>query len=164
MQTSTTSTTDTSSPRYLAPGFVTRRIMNPLVAVATRRGVGLAGSRVLTVQGRTSGLPRQTVVNLLELDGQRYLVAPRGTTEWVRNLRVAGEASLRVGRRTESVTAVELEDAAKVLVLREYLRRWGWEVGAFFEGISADSTDGELAAIAPDFPVFRLVALLGPRA
>jgi deazaflavin-dependent oxidoreductase (nitroreductase family) len=161
--TDTNDTTDTASQRYVEPGFVTRRIMNPLVAFATRRGVGLAGSRLLTVRGRTSGLLRQTVVNVLELDGERYLVAPRGTTEWVRNLRVAGEASLRVGRRTEPVAAVELEDGVKVPVLREYLRRWGWEVGAFFEGISAASTDEELTRIAPDFPVFRLAAPGAPQ-
>ncbi len=147
-----------SQQRYEAPGVLTRRIMNPLVAFTTRRGLGLAGSRVLTVRGRTSGLPRQTVVNLLSLDGERYLVAPRGETEWVRNLRAAGKASLRVGRRIEQVTAVELDDAPKGPVLREYLRRWGWEVGAFFDGISTDSSDEELAAIAPGFPVFRLIA------
>lgn len=145
-----------AADRYVAPGPFTRRVMNPLVAALTRRGLSLAGSRVLTVRGRRSGQPRSTVVNVLELDGERYLVAPRGQAQWVRNLRAAGRATLQVGRRVEEVVATELDDEAKLPVLREYLRRWKWEVGAFFEGLSADSTDEELRAAAPGFPAFRL--------
>ena len=90
------------------------------------------------------------------MEGERFLVAPRGHTQWTRNLRAAATAELRVGRRVEVVTAMELPDAQKVPVLREYLRRWSWEVGKFFEGIDKGSTDAELAAIAPDFPVFEV--------
>ena len=93
---------------------------------------------------------------LLDLDGTHYLVAPRGTTEWVRNLRAAGEGELRLGRRVEAFRAEELADADKMPVLRAYLRRWGWEVGQFFEGVTKDATDAELAAIAPGFPVFAV--------
>jgi deazaflavin-dependent oxidoreductase (nitroreductase family) len=114
------------------------------------------GSRVLSVRGRKSGLPRETVVNLLDLDQRRFLVAPRGHTQWARNLRAAGTAQLRVGRRVETITASELPDADKLPVLREYLRRWGWEVGQFFEGLDKSSSDADLAAVAPDFPVFAL--------
>ncbi|NUS91902.1 MAG: nitroreductase, partial [Nocardia sp.] len=100
-----------------------------------------------------------TMVNLMTAaDGQRYLVAPRGHTQWVRNLRVAGSGELRLGRRTEEFTAIEVRDVDKVPLLRRYLERWGWEVGRFFEGITKDSTDAELAAIAPGFPVFRIEA------
>jgi len=99
---------------------------------------------------------RTTVVNLLDVDGQRYLVAPRGTTQWVRNIRAAGEAQLRVGRKVEDVRVEELDDDAKTPVLHAYLDRWAWEVGQFFEGVSKHPTDDELAAIAPGFPVFRL--------
>jgi deazaflavin-dependent oxidoreductase (nitroreductase family) len=145
-----------TAARYVAPGWFTRRVFNPGVALLTRLGLGLAGSRVLTVRGRTTGEPRRTVVNLLAVDGERHLVAPRGTTQWVRNLRAAGEGSLSVGRRTERFTAVELADDDKGPVLRAYLDRWGWEVGQFFEGVTKDSTDEDLARIAPGFPVFRL--------
>ncbi|MDD7931704.1 nitroreductase/quinone reductase family protein [Actinomycetospora straminea] len=130
--------------------------MNPLVAGLTRLGLPLAGSAVLGVRGRTSGEVRTTPVNPLTFEGTRYLVAARGTTQWVRNLRVAGEARLTVGRRTETVRATELPDAAKVPVLRAYLRAWAWEVGAFFEGVGADASDEELAAIAPRHPVFAI--------
>ena len=144
--------------RYLAPGAITRRVMNPSVAWLTRRGLSLWGSRVLAVRGRSSGEVRTTPVNVLELDGERYLVSPRGQTQWVRNLRAAGAGELQVGRRREAFTAVELADADKPAVLRPYLRRWAFEVGAFFEGVGAGSSDAELAAASPRHPVFRLSA------
>jgi deazaflavin-dependent oxidoreductase (nitroreductase family) len=126
------------------------------VGFFTRRGLSLMGSRVLSVRGRRSGELRTTVVNLLVMDDGRFLVAPRGHTQWTRNLRAATNAELRVGRRVEVITAEELPDDQKVPVLREYLHRWAWEVGKFFEGIDSSSTDAELAAIAPDFPVFAV--------
>ena len=148
-----------ASTRYITPGWFDRRVFNPLVAFFTKRGLSLMGSRVLSVVGRRSGVRRSTVVNLLSMEGERFLVAPRGHTQWTRNLRAAATAELRVGRRVEVITAEELPDAQKVPVLREYLRHWGWEVGKFFEGIDKGSTDAELAAIAPDFPVFEVCAI-----
>ncbi len=147
---------DTSTTRYIAPGWFTRTVFNPAVAFLTRHGVSLAGSRVLTVAGRRSGEPRSTVLNVVTLDGERYLVAPRGQTAWVKNIRASGTATLRVGRRIEPITVTELADADKLPVLRAYLVKWGWEVGQFFKGINKDSDDEALAAIAPGFPVFRV--------
>jgi deazaflavin-dependent oxidoreductase (nitroreductase family) len=141
---------------YQQPGWFTRRAFNPLVAFLTRRGVSIAGSRVLEVRGRKSGALRRTPVNLLTYDGQRYLVAPRGHTQWVRNLRAGPEGRLLVGGRSESFSAVELADDEKAPVLRAYLKRWKWEVGAFFAGVGADAGEQELARIAPDHPVFRI--------
>ena len=143
--------------RYLAPNRIDRAF-NRLVAALTNRGISVAGSRVLTVPGRRSGEPRSTVVNVLDVDGDRYLVAPRGETQWVRNLRAAASASLRVGRRVEEAAAVELDDDEKLPVLRAYLERWAWEVGRFFEGLDAESDDEALRAAAPGFPAFRLDA------
>ncbi|MEU4371937.1 nitroreductase family deazaflavin-dependent oxidoreductase [Pseudonocardia alni] len=152
-------TNQRSQIHYLAPGRITRRVMNPLVAGLTRLGLPLAGAAVLGVRGRRSGEVRTTPVNPLRHDGARYLVAARGETQWVRNLRVAGEAELTVGRRTERVAATELtEPAAVVPVLREYLRRWAWEVGTFFDGVDASSSDAELAAVAHRHPIFVLAA------
>lgn len=109
------------------------------------------------MRGRKSGEWRTTLVNVLTTDdGARYLVAPRGHTQWVRNLRVAGSGEIRLGRKHESFTATELPDAEKLPVLRAYLDRWGWEVGRFFEGVTKNSTDAELTEIAPGFPVFKL--------
>ena len=131
-------------------------MFNRAVAALTRVGVSVAGSRILEVRGRKTGQPRRTPVNLLTLEGTRYLVAPRGHTQWVRNLRASGEGRLLLGRRAEQFTAVELADADKPAVLRAYLRRWKWEVGTFFGDVGPDSGDDELRRIAPDHPIFRI--------
>jgi deazaflavin-dependent oxidoreductase (nitroreductase family) len=142
-------------PRYLEPGWFTRKVANRLMNGLTRAGVSIKGSRQLRVRGRSSGEWRSNPVNLLTLDSGRYLVAPRGTTNWVRNLRVAGDGELRIGRRTEQFTAVEMtNDDAKILILREYLQRWRSEVKVFFDGIGPNATDDELRAVAPGYPVF----------
>lgn len=143
-------------PRYVEPGWFTRHVFNRLVQWLTRAGISVWGSRTLSVRGRTSGEWRSTPVNVLTFDGADYLVAPRGVTQWVRNLRVAGTGELRVGRRTRTFSALEIDDDAKAEVLRAYLRRWKMEVGVFFDGVSATSTPSELARIAPSHPVFRL--------
>jgi len=140
---------------YRAPNRVDRMFMAAIAGLA-RLGVSLWGSRILEVRGRKSGEPRRVPVNPLAFDGGRYLVAPRGHTQWVRNLRAAGEGALLLGARRERFTAVELADAEKEPVLRAYLRRWKWEVGQFFGGVGPDSTADELARIAPDHPVFRI--------
>jgi deazaflavin-dependent oxidoreductase (nitroreductase family) len=144
--------------RYVEPGWFTRNIFNRAIAGLTRIGVSVWGSRQLRVRGRTSGEWRSTPVNLLTFEGERFLVAPRGETQWVRNLRVAGDGELRVGRRAERFRATELGDDDKVEVLRAYLKRWKAEVGIFFEGVSAKSSDDDLRRIAPNHPVFRLAS------
>lgn len=144
-----------NASRYVKPG-AGDRLFNAAVAALTRLGVSVYGSRVLAVRGRKSGEWRTVPVNLLELDGVRYLVAPRGETQWVRNVRAAGGGELRVGRRREPFRAVELADDDKPRVLRAYLRRWWFEVKVFFEGVGADAPESELRRIAPGYPVFRI--------
>jgi deazaflavin-dependent oxidoreductase (nitroreductase family) len=146
---------------YRAPGWFSRIVFNPSVAFLTRHGVSVLGSRVLAVRGRSSGQWRTTPVNLLELDGRRYLVSPRGEAQWVRNLRSAGAGELRVGKKVEPFRARELTDEEKVAVLRAYLARWKFEVGAFFEGVGPDSTDEQLRAITPRHPAFEVLTLTG---
>jgi deazaflavin-dependent oxidoreductase (nitroreductase family) len=141
---------------FKRPSWFTKNLFNPAVAGLTRLGISVWGSRVLEVRGRTSGIWRRTPVNLLTLDGERYLVAPRGHTQWVRNLRVSGEGRLRLGRHSEPFTAAELDNESKVPVLRAYLKRWKAEVGVFFEGVGPDSADEELRRVAPKHPVFQL--------
>ena len=133
-------------------------VFNGVVGLLTRVGLPLAGSRVLAVRGRSSGQWRTTPVNPLRVAGQRYLVAPRGQTQWVRNLRAAGSGELRKGRGAEPFIATEVADADKPPILRAYLKAWAWEVGRFFDGVDASSPDERLAEIAPGFPVFRIEA------
>lgn len=148
----------TGAPRYAKPGWFTANVFNPAVALLSRLGISMAGSRRLTVRGRKSGEPRTVPVNPLELDGVTYLVAPRGHTQWVRNLRAAGDGELHHGRRSTPFRAQELPDADKLPILRSYLDKWAWEVGAFFD-VPKDFSDADIERIAPDHPVFRVSPL-----
>jgi deazaflavin-dependent oxidoreductase (nitroreductase family) len=151
---------ETASTRLVTPqgrfmvtlDRVTHRIMMWL----GKRGVSVLGSRTLAVRGRKSGEWRTNPVNLLVIDGDRYLVAPRGHTQWVRNLRWAGNGELRLGKKVETFAATELTDTEKPVILREYMRRWAWEVGYFFGDVNAKSPEEDLERIAPGFPVFRI--------
>jgi deazaflavin-dependent oxidoreductase (nitroreductase family) len=141
---------------YRRPGWFTTNVFNRLVAWLTRLGLSVWGSRILRVRGRKSGRPHTTPVNLLTLEGARYLVSPRGHTQWSRNLRASLTGELLLGRRVESFVAVEVPDERKPPILRAYLRRWKVEVGVFFDGVDADSPEADLVRIAPDHPVFHL--------
>jgi deazaflavin-dependent oxidoreductase (nitroreductase family) len=146
-----------ASPHYREPGLITRRVLNPTVAILTKAGISVWGSRVLEVRGRKSGDPRRTPVNLLELDGTQYLVSARGNGQWVRNVRAAdGSLALLLGKRRDERTAQEVPDGEKPPILRAYLRKWKSEVGIFFDGVTADSEESDFQRIAPKHPVFRL--------
>ncbi len=147
-----------ASPAYREPSWFDRNVFNRLVVGLTRLGVSVWGSRVLEVRGRTSGQSRRTPVNILTIGASRYLVAPRGETQWVRNLRASREADLLLGARREHFSVVEVADDEKEPILRAYLRRWKWEVGQFFDGVGPESPDEELRRIAPRHPVFRIDA------
>jgi deazaflavin-dependent oxidoreductase (nitroreductase family) len=155
-----TRTTDSgrgAPAHYQEPGWFTRNVFNRIVALASRLGISLAGSRRLVVRGRKSGEPRETPVNPLEHEGSTYLVAPRGNTQWVRNLRAAGgEGELLHGSRRTRFRAQEVPDSEKLPILRAYLDKWAWEVGAFFD-VDKDAGEDDLRRIAPDHPVFRIM-------
>ncbi|MGH3171775.1 MAG: nitroreductase family deazaflavin-dependent oxidoreductase [Trebonia sp.] len=143
---------------YTAPAKGSN-FFNDTVARLAKVGISVYGSRLLCVKGRKTGQMRSTAVNPLTVDGQRYLIAPRGTTQWVRNLRAAsGEGELRLGRKTERFTATEMDDEAKPDILRAYLKRYAFETGMFFDGVGAKSPEEELRRIAPRHPVFRITA------
>ena len=148
------------TPRYVVPTSpMGRRVngaFNSAVAALTSHGLSVWGSRVLYVRGRKSGEWRSNPVNVLRVDQHRYLVAPRGQTQWVRNLRAAEGGELRVGKRVERFASSELADEQKPAILRAYLKRWKMEVGIFFEGVNADAPDAKLLEIAPGYPVFLI--------
>jgi hypothetical protein len=139
---------------YKRPGWFTRNVFNRLVKGLARIGLPMAGAQTLAVRGRTSGEMRTNPVNPFEIDGETYLLSPRGTTQWSKNLRVAGEGELR-GRRTRRFRAIELPDSEKLPLLRLYLDKWAWEVKSFM-GIDADASDEQLREIAHRHPAFRL--------
>jgi F420H(2)-dependent quinone reductase len=144
---------------YQKPDWFTHNVFNRVVQGLTRIGVSVWGSRILRVRGRKSGEWRSHPVNLLTYEGRQYLVAPRGHTQWVRNIRVSGEGELVLGGRTQRFKGIEIPDDQKVSILRDYLKRWKFEVGMFFGGVGPDSSDQELHRIAPDHPVFRVEPL-----
>lgn len=125
--------------RYLKPGWLVSRIVNP---VLMRLGI----TPTLAVRGRTSGEWRTVPVNVLELAGQRYLVAPRGDTQWVRNLRATGRGEFRRRGRIEPFRATEIADAEKPRIIEAYLARWGYQVRPYFRALPN----------AADHPVFRI--------
>jgi len=141
--------------RYVKPSVGTT-LFNLVPALLARLGVSVYGSRLLAVRGRKSGAWRTVPVNVLEVDGARYLVAPRGETQWVRNLRAAGAGELRLGGRREAFLAREIDDAEKPPLLRAYLARWGFEVKAFFPGLGPESSPDDFRRVAASYPVFRI--------
>ena len=132
------------------------QFVNKLVGGLVKLGAVPKHMRSLSVRGRKSGKWYSSPVNLLELDGTRYLLAPRGTTQWVRNLRAAGSGELRRGRVVETFSAVELPDEAKPVIMQAYLERWHSQVKRFFPGLDASTPLDKLLARAGDYPVFEL--------
>jgi hypothetical protein len=133
---------------------VWRRGLNFVVRPLAR--LGLAGSRthVLTVQGRTSGKLWSTPVSIVSLSGERFLVAPYGERNWVKNARAAGWVALERGRHRERLAVEEIEATASVPVLREYYSRF--RVTRPFFDVTRESSLEAWLAEAPRHPVFRL--------
>ena len=133
------------------------RAANTLVRWLAELGISIAGTRALRVRGRKTGKQRGVVINLLTVDGVDYVVSPRGNTQWARNVRAAGV--VEVGPRWHSARAAisEVPDDAKPELLRRYLARWYWQVKDYVSGLTPESGDDELRAVAPSIPVFALV-------
>ena len=144
--------------RYDEPNL-TAKAANALIRWLAEAGVSIAGTRALRVRGRKTGRLRGVVINVLTVDDRDYLVSPRGTTQWVRNVRAAGEVEMGPRWRSRGVRAIEVDDAAKPELLRRYLDKWFWEVKGHIAGLTPDSSDEEVKAAAPTIPVFALADL-----
>ncbi|BBZ76211.1 hypothetical protein MANY_15480 [Mycolicibacterium anyangense] len=140
---------------YDRPGTAARSF-NAAIRHLAELGISVAGSRALRVRGRTSGVMRGVVVNVLRVDGVDYVISPRGTTQWVRNARVAGAVEVGPRWRRRTVPVSEVADAAKPPLLQRYLDRWYWEVKGHIAGLTPTSTPDELRAAAPLIPAFAL--------
>ena len=140
---------------YKQPDWFTAHVVNPLLKGLHRLGISVQGSQTLAVRGRKSGEIRTNPVNPFELDGNTYLLAPRGNTQWVRNMRAAGQGELRRGRKVRHFHATEVPDSEKLPLMRLYMDKWSWEVKGFL-GIDADASDEEIERILPDHPAFVL--------
>ncbi|MDO8433831.1 MAG: nitroreductase/quinone reductase family protein [Candidatus Binatus sp.] len=133
------------------------RIFNRVMGLALAFGIGPGYMRLLEVRGRKSGRVFTTPVNLLELDGRRYLVAARGETAWARNARAAGNIILRKGSRHESLAVRELADSEKPRILKAFLDCFASQVQRFFD-LPAGSPEDSFRATAAGKPVFELIA------
>jgi deazaflavin-dependent oxidoreductase (nitroreductase family) len=147
--------------RDRAPWFV--RAPNGLVRWLMRVGMPMGPNVLMTVRGRTSGLPRSAPVAISEIDGHRYVIGAYGDVHWVRNLRAAGEATLRLRGRDVRVTATELEAPAARAFFADtvpgYIARFPWLGRSFlrllFRLVAGDIlTDPDRAAATR--PVFEL--------
>jgi hypothetical protein len=132
------------------------RAANAVIRWLAELGISIAGTRALRVRGRNTGKRRAVVVNLLTVEGVDYLVAPRGSTQWVRNARAAGVVDVGPRWRSQRRQISEVTDDAKPELLRRYLARWHWQVKGLVAGLTPDSSDEELRAAAPSIPVFAL--------
>jgi deazaflavin-dependent oxidoreductase (nitroreductase family) len=146
------------SVRYDEPNAMARAA-NVLVRWLAELGISIAGTRALRVRGRKTGKARGVVVNVLTVDGVEYLVSPRGTTQWVRNVRAAGEVDMGPRWRRRRIRTTELPDSAKPDLLKRYVEKWYWEVKGHIAGLTPDSGDDALRAAAPSIPVFALANL-----
>jgi deazaflavin-dependent oxidoreductase (nitroreductase family) len=131
-----------------------RRALNALVRPLARLGLTGPRTHLLTVPGRRSGRLWSTPVSIVRLGQERWLVAPYGERNWVRNARAAGWVELQRGRTRERLAVVELPPDEAVPVLQEYYRLA--RVTRPFFAVSLDSPDDEWLAEAPRHPVFRL--------
>lgn len=133
------------------------RVFNRLFGFLVGLGLGFSYNYLLQVRGRKSGKLYSTPVNLLEMGGKRYLVAPRGRTQWVRNAEASGQVTLKRGRRTSSYRLRPLEGAEKLSVLKAYLDRFRREVQRYFP-VAAGSPPDAFTSVADKYPAFELIS------
>src|SRR5690348_11555214 len=138
------------------------RIFNRGFAVAIGLGFGLKHNYVCEVRGRKTGRIFFAPIDLLEVEGCRYLVAPRGETSWVRNARAAGRIALRKGRQREEFAVREVGVDQRPALLKAYLDRFALTVQRYFP-LPRESPVSDFVPIAERYPVFELTPYGGPR-
>lgn len=142
--------------RYDPPNLIARTA-NEVFRRLAEAGISVAGTHALRVRGRKTGKLRGVVINLMTVDGRDYVVSPRGNTQWARNARAAGRVEMGPRWRSREVRITELADDAKPELLKIYLKRWFWEVKGHVGGLTPDSSDDEIRAVAPSIPVFEVL-------
>ncbi len=148
---------NSNQPVFRKPTPV-ERIFNRALGFLIGLGIVFRDKYLLEVRGRTSGRTFSTPVNLLQLGGKRYLVAPRGRTQWVRNAEVAGEVTLKKGRNRSKFRLQAIPDRDKPEILKAYLDQFKNEVQTFF-AVPAGSPAGTFSEIAENYPAFELIAV-----
>ena len=142
-------------PAFRAPS-AGERIFNRIFGFLVGVGLGLPHNYLVQVRGRKSGRIYSTPIDLLELAGKRFLVAPRGRTQWVRNAEAAGEVTLKKGRTVLKFRLRSIPDAEKPEILKAYLDRFKTTVQRYFPA-PAGSPPEKFKEISSNYPVFELV-------
>lgn len=144
-----------TTPVFLEPKPI-EKIFNRAFGYLVGLGIGPAYMYLLQVRGRKSGRVFETPVNVLDVEGKRYLVAPRGRTQWVRNAEATGEITLKKGRSRQSFRPRPIPDGEKPKLLKLYLERFATAVQRYFS-VKAGSTPEAFREVAPNYPVFELL-------
>jgi deazaflavin-dependent oxidoreductase (nitroreductase family) len=121
-------------------------------------GLALPHNYLVQVRGRKTGKIYSTPVDLLELEGKRFLVAPRGRTQWVRNAEAAGEVTLKRGNTRQRYGLRPVPDAEKPAILKAYLDRFKTAVQRYFP-VPAGSPPEAFRDLVQSYPAFELLAL-----
>ena len=144
-----------NQPTFLRPTFG-ERLFNRLFGLFVGLGLGLRHNYLLQVSGRRTGRLYSTPVNILDYEGRRFLVAPRGETQWVRNARSSGQIWLKKGRVRQSYRVREIGDAEKPMLLKTYLDRFTTTVQRYFP-VPAGSPPVGFSELTSHYPVFELL-------
>ena len=136
----------------------TEHILNRIFGMIVGLGLGPAHAHLLQVRGRKSGRIYSTPVDLLEIQGKRWLVAPRGRAQWVRNAEAVGEVTLKKGGRRERFGLRPVPDGEKPEILKAYLDNFRREVQRYFP-VAAGSPAGDFVKVAASYPAFELISL-----
>ena len=144
-----------TNPEFRAPSAV-ERLFNKIYGTLVGLGVGFSYNYLLQVRGRKSGRIYSTPIDLLQLGGKSYLVAPRGRTQWVRNVEAAGEVMLKKGSRSNRYNVRVIAEAQRPELLKAYLEAFKAQVQRYFP-VPAGSPVEAFAPIAGNYPAFELL-------
>lgn len=144
------------SSSFRAPS-ASERVFNRIFGFVVGLGLGFSHNYLLQVRGRKSGKIYSTPVDLLEFGGKRFLVAPRGPTQWVRNAEAAGEVTLKKGRKLQKFGLRALPDQEKPEILKAYLDQFRREVQTYFP-VPAGSAVEAFRELVQRYPAFELIS------
>jgi deazaflavin-dependent oxidoreductase (nitroreductase family) len=143
-------------PSFRAPSAI-ERVFNRAFGSLEGLGLGFSHNYLLQVHGRKSGKIFSTPIDLLERDGKRFLVAPRGRTQWVRNAEAAGEVTLKKGSKRQQYRLRALSDQEKPDILKAYLDDFKREVQRYFP-VPAGSPAEAFRELVQSYPAFELIS------
>jgi deazaflavin-dependent oxidoreductase (nitroreductase family) len=144
-------------PSFRAPS-AGERVFNRMFGFLVGLGLGFSYNYLLQVRGRKSAKIYSTPIDLLELGGKRFLVAPRGRTQWVRNAEAAGEVTLKKGSKRERFRLRALSDREKPEILMAYLDRFKSQVQRYFP-VPAGSSVEAFRPLVVSYPAFELISV-----